>query len=109
MQTVLERGETEGWFDTRYIVYLTVAIKGITGADAQDRALKLLAGTITRQSNALSFGDAYLLIVSLFLPVLPLLLLAGRKRSPVKSAVLLSDHWIVVPSRPVFSSPIYRS
>jgi len=73
---------------TRYL-----ATKGITGADAQDRALKLLDSTVTRQSNALSFGDAYLLIGLLFLLALPLLLLSGRKRSNAKPApVMLSDH-----------------
>lgn len=74
-----------------YTHYL--ATKGISGADAQDRALKLLDSTVTRQSNALSFGDAYLLIGLLFLLALPLLLLAGRKKPSAKpSAVLLSDH-----------------
>ncbi|HVV05705.1 MAG TPA: DHA2 family efflux MFS transporter permease subunit, partial [Puia sp.] len=74
-----------------YAHYL--ATKGITGADAQDRALKLLDNTVTRQSNALSFGDAYLLIGLLFLLALPLLLLSGRKRSAGKPApVSLSDH-----------------
>jgi DHA2 family multidrug resistance protein len=73
---------------TRYL-----ATKGITGPDAQERALKLLDSTVTRQSNALSFGDAYLLIGLLFLLALPLLLLAGRKKAGVKPApVLLSDH-----------------
>jgi len=73
---------------TRYL-----AAKGITGADAQDRALKLLDSTVTRQSNALSFGDAYLLIGLLFLLALPLLLLSGRKKSNAKPApVMLSDH-----------------
>jgi len=74
-----------------YTHYL--AGKGISAADAQDRALKLLDSTVTRQSNALSFGDAYLLIGLLFLLALPLLLLAGRKKSSGKPApVLLSDH-----------------
>jgi len=73
---------------TRYL-----AAKGITGADAQDRALRLLDNTVTRQSNALSFGDAYLLIGLFFLLALPLLLMTGRKKSSGKPApMLLSDH-----------------
>ncbi|HVU55258.1 MAG TPA: hypothetical protein VHD83_09395 [Puia sp.] len=55
--------------------------------------MKLLDNTVTRQSNTLSYGDAYLLIGWLFLLTLPLLLMAGRKRASSKPApVLLSDH-----------------
>jgi DHA2 family multidrug resistance protein len=67
--------------------------KGFSGVEAHDRALKLLDNTVTRQSNALSFGDAYLLIGMLFLLALPLLLFAARRKpSAQPSPIPLSDH-----------------
>jgi DHA2 family multidrug resistance protein len=73
---------------TRYF-----AAKGATVPEAQDKALKLLDNEVVRQSNVLSFGDAYLLIGIVFLLSLPLLLLAGRKKQAGSPApVMLSDH-----------------
>lgn len=69
------------------------AAKGATALEAQDKALKLLDNEVMRQSNVLSFGDAYLLIGIVFLLSLPLLLLAGRKKQTGRPApVMLSDH-----------------
>lgn len=65
--------------------------KGSTLFDAKREALGLLDKVVTRQSNLLSFSDAYLLIGSVFLFGLPLLFFAGRKKSR-PSSVLLSDH-----------------
>lgn len=55
--------------------------KGANLADARHQALGLLDATVNRQSSALSFGDAYLLLGAIFLGSLPFLLLA-RKRRP---------------------------
>ncbi len=65
--------------------------KGASLFDAKKEALGLLDKTVTRQSNLLSFSDAYLLIGSVFLIGLPLLFFAGRKKNR-PSPVLLSDH-----------------
>jgi len=65
--------------------------KGATTADAQHQALGLLDATVNRQSSALSFGDAYLLLGAIFLGSLPFLLLA-RKRKGAKPQVALADH-----------------
>ena len=46
---------------------------------------------VVRQSNALSFTDAYLLLGTIFLAGLPLLLLSSRKRGK-KPVVALADH-----------------
>jgi len=67
--------------------------KGASAPEAHEKAIKLLDVTVVRQSNMLSFGDAYLLIGTIFLLVLPLLLLAvGKKRSAKPVPVVLSDH-----------------
>ncbi len=67
--------------------------KGAGSLEAHQKALKLLDTAVTRQSNALSFGDAFLLIGTVFLLALPLLLLAvGRKPSAKPAPVMLSDH-----------------
>lgn len=54
--------------------------KGATLTDAQHQALGLLNATVNRQSSALSFGDAYLLLGAIFLGSLPFLLLARKGR-----------------------------
>lgn len=66
--------------------------KGSTALDAQHRAMRLLEANVARQSNLLSFGDAYLLIGLIFLIVLPLLLFAARKKDQQVAPVILSDH-----------------
>lgn len=69
------------------------AAKGATSLEAQDKALKLLDNAVVRQSNLLSFGDAYLLIGVVFLLALPLLLLAiGKMQTGRQAPVVLSDH-----------------
>lgn len=65
--------------------------KGAVLADAQHQALGLLENAVTRQSNVLSFADAYLLLGICFLVCLPLLLLTRRKKG-AKPAVALADH-----------------
>lgn len=63
--------------------------KGATLLEAKTKALRLMEMNVSRQSNLMSFDDAYLLIGIVFLLSLPLLLLASRsKRAPV----VLSDH-----------------
>ena len=67
--------------------------KGAGNLEAHEKAMKLLDNAVVRQSNALSFGDAYLLIGLIFLLALPLLLLAvGRRPSASPAPVMLSDH-----------------
>lgn len=67
--------------------------QGSTTPEAQHRALGLLNAGVVRQSNLLSFGDAYLLIGLIFLIVLPILLFAARKKGqPIPAPVMLSDH-----------------
>jgi len=65
--------------------------KGSTPLDAQHQALGLLDAGIVRQSNALSFGDTYLLLGAIFLLSLPFLLLSSRRRT-AKPTVALADH-----------------
>ena len=65
--------------------------KGATAPEAQARALALLNNNVVRQTNVLSYGDAYLLIGLVFLLALPLLLLTARRKGQ-KVAVVLSDH-----------------
>ncbi|MVT08555.1 DHA2 family efflux MFS transporter permease subunit [Chitinophaga tropicalis] len=67
------------------------AAKGATILDAKKKALGLIDAGITRQSNLLSFDDAYLLIGLVFLCSLPLLLLASKGKAG-KVQVILSDH-----------------
>lgn len=65
--------------------------KGAGVLDAKRQALGALDNAVVRQSNALSFGDAYLLLGIFFLAGLPLLLLA-RKRRGGKVQVAVADH-----------------
>jgi DHA2 family multidrug resistance protein len=65
--------------------------KGSGGAEAHQQALGLLDNVVVKQSNALSFGDAYLLLGVFFLFSVPLLLLARRKKG-AKPQVALADH-----------------
>ncbi len=65
--------------------------KGFTSFDAHTKAIGTLDNVITRQSNLLSFSDAYLLVGIIFLFALPLLLLSKQKKG-AKMAVVLSDH-----------------
>ncbi len=65
--------------------------KGSTLFDAKKEAIKLLEVVVTRQSNMLSFSDAYLLVGGIFLAALPLLLYAKQKKGK-KIQVILSDH-----------------
>jgi len=55
--------------------------KGATLAEAKNQALGLLDRAVVRQSNSLSFGDAYLLLGLCFVVCLPLLLLTRRKKA----------------------------
>jgi len=65
--------------------------KGAAAPEARQQALRLLDSGIVRQTNLLSFADAYLLIGSVFLLALPLLLLAVQKKNK-QTVVMLSDH-----------------
>jgi DHA2 family multidrug resistance protein len=65
--------------------------KGSGVFDAQRQALGLLDANVVRQSNALSFGDTWLLLGCIFLISLPLLLLSSRKRGK-KPLVAMADH-----------------
>jgi DHA2 family multidrug resistance protein len=62
--------------------------KGAGMLEAKTRALQMIDRVVTRQSNLMSFDDAYLMVGMVFLFSLPLLLMA-RKR---KAVVILSDH-----------------
>lgn len=74
-----------------YIHYFMT--KGSTSLDAQHRALGLLDANIVRQSNLLSFGDAFLLVGLAFAIALPILLFSARKKGQQAPApLLLSDH-----------------
>ncbi len=65
--------------------------KGATGFEAQRQALGLLEAGVLRQSNALSYGDAYLLLGIVFVIGLPFLLLTSRQKGK-KPAIALADH-----------------
>ncbi|MCW3465108.1 DHA2 family efflux MFS transporter permease subunit [Chitinophaga nivalis] len=64
--------------------------KGATSSAAQQKALALLDRTVVRQTNLLSFNDAYLLVGLIFLLALPVLLMVSRKKSA--ATVVLLDH-----------------
>jgi MFS transporter, DHA2 family, multidrug resistance protein len=66
--------------------------KGAAAPEARRQALGLLDNVVIKQSNALSYGDAYLLLGIFFLLSIPLLLLARRKRGAAKPQVALADH-----------------
>jgi DHA2 family multidrug resistance protein len=65
--------------------------KGSSVVDARHQALGLLDAGVVKQSNAFSFGDAYLLLGCIFLASLPLLLLSSPKTGK-KPQVALADH-----------------
>jgi len=65
--------------------------KSFNSYDAHAKALGVLDNLVTRQSNLLSFSDAYLLVGFVFLLSLPLLLLSRQKKKAMP-AVILSDH-----------------
>jgi len=71
---------------TRYFIG-----KGSNSFDAQRQALGLLDAGVVRQSSALSFTDAYLLLGVIFLAGLPLLLLSSRKKGK-KPVMAIADH-----------------
>jgi DHA2 family multidrug resistance protein len=65
--------------------------KGAGAVEAQRQALGLLEAGVVRQTNALSFGDAFLLLGGVFVIGLPFLLLTSRKKGK-KPQVALADH-----------------
>jgi DHA2 family multidrug resistance protein len=65
--------------------------KGSGSFDAQRQALGLLDTNVVRQTNLLSYNDAYLLLGLFFILTLPLLLITSRKKGK-KPAVALPDH-----------------
>jgi DHA2 family multidrug resistance protein len=65
--------------------------KGAVLADARHQALGLLDNAVVRQSNVLSFGDAYLLLGICFVVCLPLLLLTRRSKG-ARPVVALAEH-----------------
>jgi MFS transporter, DHA2 family, multidrug resistance protein len=65
--------------------------KSFTSYDAHAKALGLLDNVVNRQSNLLSFSDAYLLIGLVFLLSLPLLLLSKQNKKATQEPIL-SDH-----------------
>jgi DHA2 family multidrug resistance protein len=65
--------------------------KGSGTVEAQRQALGLLDSVVVRQSNAMSFGDAYLLLGLVFLVCLPFLVLTSRQKGK-KPQIALSDH-----------------
>ncbi|MBS1688380.1 MAG: DHA2 family efflux MFS transporter permease subunit [Bacteroidetes bacterium] len=73
----------------RYTQYF--ASKGASINDAQHKALQLLDAGVVKQSNLLSFMDAYMLIGAIFLLAIPLLLLTRRKKGQAP-AIILADH-----------------
>jgi len=66
--------------------------KGSGSFDAHRRALGLLDAGVVRQTNLLSYNDAYLLLGIFFILTLPLLLITSRKKGKKQPAVALSDH-----------------
>jgi DHA2 family multidrug resistance protein len=67
------------------------ADKGASGEEARRQALGLLEAGVFRQSNALSFADAYLLLGLVFFIGVPFLLLTSRRKGK-KPAIALADH-----------------
>jgi len=60
--------------------------------EAKQKALKVVDFVVTKQSNLMSYNDAYLMVGIVFLISLPLLLLARRRKAGVQVKVVLSDH-----------------
>jgi DHA2 family multidrug resistance protein len=65
--------------------------KGATTWEASHRALALLEATIQRQSNLLSYLDAYRLVAFLSLACVPLILFAGRSRKLTREAAAAAE------------------
>lgn len=66
---------------------------GATGTLARQKAIAFLDQVVSKQSAALSYLDAYLLIGIIFILALPLLLLVIGQRSAKKNATpILADH-----------------
>lgn len=65
--------------------------KGASSFDAHKRAIGVVEAVVTKQSNLLSYNDAYLLVGVVFLVSLPLLLLSSRPKGPAVK-VSMSDH-----------------
>ena len=65
--------------------------KGAGAFEAQRRALGQLDAVVARQTNLLSYNDAYLLLGFFFILALPLLLVTSRKKGQ-KPMVVLQDH-----------------
>ena len=66
--------------------------KGFSGFDAHQKALQLIDKGILRQTNLLSYNDAYLMVGMVFLLSMPLLLLARNRKAGTKLQVAMSDH-----------------
>ena len=66
--------------------------KGAGAIDAYQQALGRLDATVVRQTNLLSYNDAYLLLGLFFIFSLPLLLATSRRKKGPKPQVALSDH-----------------
>ncbi|WPV65762.1 DHA2 family efflux MFS transporter permease subunit [Chitinophaga sp. LS1] len=60
--------------------------------EAKQKALKVVDAVITKQSNLMSYDDAYLMVGIVFLFALPLLLLARKRKVGMQVKVVLSDH-----------------
>ncbi|OMP78061.1 DHA2 family efflux MFS transporter permease subunit [[Flexibacter] sp. ATCC 35208] len=60
--------------------------------EAKQKALKVVDAVITKQSNLMSYDDAYLMVGIVFLFALPLLLLARKRKAGMQVKVVLSDH-----------------
>jgi DHA2 family multidrug resistance protein len=67
------------------------ADKGASTVEAQRQALGLLEAGVFRQSNVLSFGDAYLLLGLVFFIGLPFLLLTSVRKGK-KPSIAVADH-----------------
>ena len=65
--------------------------QGATIFEAKNNALRLLDVAVGKQSNLLSFNDAYLLVGGIFLVALPMLLIAKQKKGK-KIQVIISDY-----------------
>ena len=72
------------------ITHLLLA-RGATAWEASHRALAILESTVVRQSNLLSYLDAYRLVAILSMVCIPLILFAGRSKRITKEAAAAAE------------------
>ena len=74
-------------FDMRFNALVSgLSAQGFSAADAQQRALAVIDGTMMRQAAMLAYNDAWLLLLVSFICVVPAVFLLGRPKAHLPAA-----------------------